>query len=239
MKIKRILSSALVAALAVGTMAISASAANNKLVSTTGDDGKNGAFQLASEASKKDGTKMHVGTNKVITDYFEIAIADVEKIASVKMEVSYDDKNVSDDKPGGWANGQFYASGTSWESKHVNATDVEGDSFVVELPFTPDLTEDGAGVIYAVGAEEYGGGSYTFNAIKFLDKDGNVVTQYPGEGAKAPEKTDDTNTPATDDSSNKGKGDEASAPTGIESVAAVAAIALIAGGALVASRKRK
>ena len=57
MKIKRILSSALVAALAVGTMAISASAANNKLVSTTGDDGKNGAFQLASEASKKDGTK--------------------------------------------------------------------------------------------------------------------------------------------------------------------------------------
>ena len=41
------------------------------------------------------------------------------------------------------------------------------------------------------------------NAIKFLDKDGNVVTQYLREGAKAPDKTEDTNTPATDDSSNK------------------------------------
>lgn len=224
MKLKRILTSALAALVAVSAMAISSSAA---------------LFTAVSPA--EGGKPEDEAQQKYLPDLTGI---DIEKIEMIQFDVEVDS---------GYMNGGVGANTIAKDSWDQSPQIDVGDETVTE-PASQTVAWKGIGGIRDAdslgfqiwwinpvrgedpdgdGPEEApitGPGTVKITATRFYDADGNVLATLPA-ATVPPVEEDNSKDDNNEDTTNAG--------TGIESVAAISAVALIAGGAIVATRKRK
>lgn len=221
MKLKRILTSALATLVAVSAMAISSSAA---LVT----------FKTADDAGGKPDPNIFQP---------DITGIDHEKVDVIQVDMTVNSGYVngfigtnSIEQATWYDSGQQEINGEEsgmWQLKGIGGLALDengGSTLKVELWWiNPVYGEDPDGD----GEEEapvVGPGIVEITAVRFYDVNMN---ELKAEAAETP----DTTTPDTDTDTTTP--DTTNSGTGIESVAAISAVALIAGGAIVASRKRK
>lgn len=223
MKLKRILTSALATLVAVSAMAISSSAA---LVT----------FKTADDAGGKPDPNIFQP---------DITGIDHEKVDVIQVDMTVNSGYVngfigtnSVEQATWYDSGQLEISGEEsgmWQLKGIGGLALDengGSTLKVELWWiNPVYGEDPDGD----GEEEapvVGPGIVEITAVRFYDASMNELKADAGTPDSTDTDTDTgTDTDTDTDTSNSG--------TGIESVAAISAVALIAGGAIVASRKRK
>ena len=237
MKMKKILAGVAASALAVTAMAASASAVNIADYFEKNVEGNHGAA-------------LYLIANDGKAQWAVDAGVDITTVYGVKFYVTFDAADVADEAT--WLGGAVVANSNSTGWKQVEWGRVDKE-------ITADL-ENGT-VTWQNGAPIFAADD-EYAQLWLVDKDGNVITgndaaetteaeteaateaeteaateaeteaatdAAPAETTAAPN-GDTTNTPVTD----KGNAD-----TGIEGVAVVAAIAVLAGGAVVIAKKRK
>lgn len=176
----------------------------------------NKKFQGAVGGGKYDGA---------ITFEEELKNVDGTKVVKVEMEIEVDSGFCNgfmgaNDPDGNWyATDQIDTNGTSdtWTWECDKGIDVE--SFKVEFWWINPVTPEGA-----EQSEEDPAGTVTIKTIKFLDKDGNDLAAASSDPGTDDPSTDDPTTPPA---------------TGVEGVAVVVGLAVLATGALVVAKKRK
>ena len=163
---------------------------------------------------------------------------------------------------GGWCggagigNGAVAADGSTWisgpEYGAANANskyepDGKATQTLVDLSANPltaiaSVNEDGTTSFAHIQVQDWWNGAAAnaqVAAIRFLDADGEVIgeLEYEVEAPAAEEET--TEAPAAGDVSGETDSSKGSPDTGIEDVAVVAGLAIVAGGAVLVSKKRK
>lgn len=226
MNIKKIIAGAAASALAVSAMAVAASAAGpiTSSIGYSADDG-NGNFQV------------FLSGDAVGGDLYNI---DPSQIASYDVTLSFEAGEED------WVGGACviqYESGGWWTQIGDYGTDEgrtwgnlkSGDTFNVVLPAT--IPADEAAVILTF--QNYSDGiAVNVDKIVLKDAGGNAILTLPAEAA-APAATEATAAAAGDTSAPAATTDKNNADTGVEGVAAVAGIAIVAAGAVVVAKKRK
>ena len=219
MNMKKFMAGVAASALAVSTMAVAASAAGPiKSGLEDGFDDGQGNYQYWIRGDGAD----------------EANDIDVTAIATVELTLSWDDAEVGDE---GWIGGSLVTQcdAASWNqlSSWANGegADVQianGGTVTGSVSFPADSTY----VIIAV--QNWGEATLNIDNVVLKDASGNVLPLRSSNGAAPSEDTPsasngDTTTTTTD---------KTSADTGVEGVAVVAGLAIIAAGAVVVAKKR-
>lgn len=226
MNIKKIIAGVAASALAVSAMAVAASAAGpiTTSIGYAADDG-NGNFQVFLSGDA-------VGGDLYNLDPSQIASYDV----TFSFEAGEED----------WVGGACiiqYESGGWWTQIGDYGTDdgrtwgnlKSGDTFNVVLPDA--IPADEQSVILTF--QNYSDGiAVNIDKIVLKDASGNAILTLPAEAA-APAATEATTAAAGDTSAAAATTDKNNADTGVEGVAAIAGIAIVAAGAVVVAKKRK
>lgn len=231
MNIKKIIAGAAASALAVSAMAVAASAGTvTSSIQYAADDGS-GNYQVFLSGDA-------IGGDPYGLDPSQIASYDV----TLSWEAGEED----------WVGGACivqYESGGWWTQIGDYANDGEnrtwgnlksGDTFNVVLPAA--IPADEPAVILTF--QNYAGDiAVNIDKIVLKDASGNAILTLPAEAA-APAATEATEaaTAAAGDTSvaaTAAAADKNNADTGVEGVAAVAGIAIVAAGAVVVAKKRK
>ncbi|MCM1300085.1 MAG: NPXTG-anchored protein [[Eubacterium] siraeum] len=222
MNMKKIIASAVAAVMTVGTMAVAASA--DALLSKTGNSSSAEKYVISFEGLTEDQVK---------------SIVKIE--ASINVTSDYANGSVGyNDAEAGWKGDQSEASASgasTWTAEFAEgalcATDDDGNlAPYSEVQFW--WVNDNAD-----GTE----GTISLESVKLLDASGNEVTA--GAAAPAAENAAEapaaTEAPAAENAAaaNTAPADKGNADTGVEGVAVVAALAVLAGGAVVVAKKRK
>lgn len=235
MNMKKIIASVAASALAVSALATSAFAAGKVTASIPFKDDGQGNWQLFLAGDKKAA---------------EVGDIDITKVASMDITLSFDAKTEED-----WAGGAVIAQSDAlgwgtigqWENATGNGKDFEG--VVSGKPFTVKMTGSFAAddTFAAIVIQNYGI-DMNIDAITLYDASGAKLLSLPGGEAPAattaaasePASTTaaaGTQAPAAE--GNTAPSDKGNADTGVEGVAVVAALAVLAGGAVVVAKKRK
>ena len=214
MSIKKIMAAAAASVVAVSAMSVAASAVSTNYTVKGEKDGEvpaNPGYQLNISQTYED----------------DIEISDV---ARVEVDISSDTGYV-----GGNLSGNLVEGGWS-QQPDFEVTTITGEG-VETIVWEPGEELNGIllqiywiNPIYAEDGETVeGAGTATISAIRLLDADGNDLLAAPAENPPAdstPDSTpDDTSKPNTN--------------TGVEGVAAVVGVAVVAAGAMVVAKKRK
>lgn len=224
MNMKKIIAGAVASVMAVSTMAIAASA-EVQAITFKDETGK----ATLGDSSKGDNTRITWNVVDVLPE--GVKIEDVYGV-QLNLDGSHDEASgmggsfIFSTKSNNW-NGVDWAN----EGKDINF-DATNKTLtrLEETPFFTATDISGAEGEYAqiVVDAYWGSGEYTVKSMTFLDKDGKDLTASSDPG------TDD---PGTDD---PGTDDPQTPPnTGVEGVAVVVGLAVLATGALVVAKKRK
>lgn len=230
MNIKKIIAGVAASALAVSAMAVAASAAGpiTTSIGYAADDG-NGNFQVFLSGDA-------IGGDPYNLDPSQIASYDV----TFSFEAGEED----------WVGGACiiqYESGGWWTQIGDYGTDdgrtwgnlKSGDTFNVVLPDA--IPADEPSVILTF--QNYSDGiAVNIDKIVLKDASGNAILTLPAEAAApaATEAATEAQAPAEAGNTSAGAAaDKNNADTGVEGVAAIAGIAIVAAGAVVVAKKRK
>lgn len=235
MNMKKIAAAVVASVMAVSTMAIAASA--EALATKTGNDESSVNYEISFEGLTEEQVKSIVkveadfsvtsnmvngtiGFNKAgtwdgNTGKYEINQDTAPAKGTAVLEVAEGDF-VSKDNDGNLA--PHAEIQIWWVNPQYDDEGNEGDPGVAEITYVGLFDKDG-------------------NAVKEFGSRGNAVTPAPTE-SESSEPVSDTTTGAAGDT-NKPTDDKNNAETGIEGVAIVAGLAVLAGGAVIVAKKRK
>lgn len=229
MKIRKFVAAVAASAMAVSAMAVASSAAVTASIPFKDDGGGNWQLFLS-------------GDNKVA----EVGDIDPTKVASFDITLSFNAAAETD-----WAGGAVIAQSDSigwgtigqWENATGNGKEFEGvvsgKAFHVDMK-NSFAADDG---FTAIVFQNYGI-DVNIDAITLYDASGAELISLGGASAPSTEAPAATEAPATDGTGAAGDitaptPDKNSPNTGIEGVAVVAGLAIIAAGAVVVAKKRK
>lgn len=215
MNMKKIIAGIAASALAVSALATSAFAAGKVTASIPFKDDGQGNWQLFLAGDKKAA---------------DVGDIDITKVASMDITLSFNAKSEED-----WAGGAIIAQSDSvgwgtigqWENLTGNGKEFEG--VVSGKPFTVKMKDSFAAddTFAAIVIQNYGI-DMNIDAITLYDASGAKLLSLPGSAAAT------TTAAASNAADDKGNAD-----TGVEGIAVVAALAVLAGGAVVVAKKRK
>ena len=232
MNMKKIIAAAVASVMAVSTMAIAASADAT-------------AITFKDETGKADLGDSSKGDNTRITWLASDLIPEGVTPDQVYGFAINLDTSACDPEAGFGGSIIFSVESNNWNGVDWSNETMK-DGAIVRLETEPffsaaDLETEWQQVVIDA---YWGSGEAVVKSVDALDKDGNVLTAGAGDDTTAADETpaDDTtaadNTPA--DGSNPSGGDgKDPANTGIEGVAVVAGLAVLATGAIVVAKKRK
>lgn len=237
MKMKKIIAGAVASAMAVSAMAVAASAA---LLTKTGNTESAALYDVSFEGLTED---------------------QIKSITKIEAKVSVTSDMVNgcigyNDAASGWTSANQELKADAGPTEGTWVLEVAAGSFAA-------LDDTGAiapfaqvqfwwvNPIYDEAGNEGDAGVATLESVTLYDASGNVVTAGSGD-ASGDNNTPatDNNTPATDSNTtgtdnqpagdtNQTTPDKNSPDTGVEGVAVVAGLAIIAAGAVVVAKKRK
>ena len=255
MKITKILST--VAAAAVATTALAASAsAMITLVENTGTTSSGTGMwlvQVYNQGNEAEGkAPTDYGVDYTQAAFIEVTVEVADDGSRDWFEGSFGGSIITSCDEHNWPNNEFWGVSdpdlgieTLAADKPVTFEKVGDYTYKGRVALTADYNAFMPGSTYVqTGIQEWGDAmnNYTVVSLELLDAAENVMLSFDGDGnatvggASAPVETPDagavdTTAPTT--------GDKQSPETGVEGVAAVAGLAVVAAGAVVLSKKRK
>ena len=228
MKMKKLIAGVVASAMAVSAMAVAASAA---LLTKTGNSESAALYDVSFEG---------------LTD------EQIQSITKIEAKVSVTSNMVNgcigyNDAEKGWTSANQELNEEAGPVDGTWVLEVAAGSFAA-------LAEDGSvapfaqvqfwwvNPIYDADGNETGDGEATLESVTLYDANGNVVTAGGGDAAPAATEAASNEAPSNEapaGNTNQAVADKNNADTGVEGVAVVAGLAIIAAGAVVVAKKRK